>query len=205
MFENDETCQQILLLWFLFLLRCYKIRHCSLQEIQNKYSLITEYYCVGTIGQTWVLGGWLNTQRASSICQWTRRGIQRPISASHFPRADDQGLALTFVFFMRLLRVIVVPCWFFIVSCKSFFCRVGTLWLWHAGSGVVACRLSRSAAGKSLGFLGGSAGKESACNARDPGSIPGSGRIPWRRKWQPTPVSLPGESHEQRSLGSYSP
>ena len=39
MFENDKTCQQILLLWFLFLLRCYKIRHCSLQEIQNKYSL----------------------------------------------------------------------------------------------------------------------------------------------------------------------
>ena len=56
-----------------------------------------------------------------------------------------------------------------------------------------------------FGFPGGSAGKESACNARDPGSIPGSGRIPWRRKWQPTPVSLPGESHKQRSLGGYSP
>ena len=26
------------------------------------------------------------------------------------------------------------------------------------------------------------------------------GKIPWRRAWQPTPVSLPGESHEQRSL-----
>ena len=26
-----------------------------------------------------------------------------------------------------------------------------------------------------------------------------------RRKWQPTPVSLPGESHGQRSLGGYSP
>ena len=25
-------------------------------------------------------------------------------------------------------------------------------------------------------------------------------KIPWRRKWQPTPVFLPGESHEQRSL-----
>jgi len=25
-------------------------------------------------------------------------------------------------------------------------------------------------------------------------------QIPWRRKWQPTPVSLPGESHGQRSL-----
>ena len=30
-------------------------------------------------------------------------------------------------------------------------------------------------------------------------------RIPWRRKWQPTPVILPGEFHEQRSLAGYSP
>ena len=27
---------------------------------------------------------------------------------------------------------------------------------------------------------------------------------PWRRKWQPTPVFLPGESHGQRSLAGYS-
>ena len=27
----------------------------------------------------------------------------------------------------------------------------------------------------------------------------------WRRKWQPTPVFLPGESHGQRSLVSYNP
>ena len=33
--------------------------------------------------------------------------------------------------------------------------------------------------------------------------IPGSGRLPWRRKWQPTPVFLPGESHGQRSLVGY--
>ena len=31
------------------------------------------------------------------------------------------------------------------------------------------------------------------------------GKIPWRRKWQPTPVSLPGKSHGQRSLVGYSP
>ena len=31
------------------------------------------------------------------------------------------------------------------------------------------------------------------------------GKIPWRRKWQPTPVFLPGESHGQRSLAGYSP
>ena len=30
-------------------------------------------------------------------------------------------------------------------------------------------------------------------------------KIPWRRKRQPTPVSLPGKSHGQRSLVGYSP
>ena len=29
--------------------------------------------------------------------------------------------------------------------------------------------------------------------------------MPWRRKWQPTQVSLPGKSHGQRSLAGYSP
>ena len=31
------------------------------------------------------------------------------------------------------------------------------------------------------------------------------GKIPWRRKWQRTPVSLPGKSHGQRSLVDCSP
>ena len=31
------------------------------------------------------------------------------------------------------------------------------------------------------------------------------GKIPWRRKWQPTPVFLPEESHGPRSLAGYSP
>jgi len=30
------------------------------------------------------------------------------------------------------------------------------------------------------------------------------GKIPWRRKWQPTPVFLPEKSHGQRSLAGYS-
>ena len=30
-------------------------------------------------------------------------------------------------------------------------------------------------------------------------------KIPWRRKWQPTPIFLPGISHGQRSLAGYSP
>jgi len=30
-------------------------------------------------------------------------------------------------------------------------------------------------------------------------------KIPWKRKWQPTPVFLPGQFHEQRSMAGYSP
>ena len=38
-----------------------------------------------------------------------------------------------------------------------------------------------------------------------PGFDPWVGKIPWRRKWQPTPVSLPGKSHGHRSLAGCSP
>ena len=56
-----------------------------------------------------------------------------------------------------------------------------------------------------VGFPGSSAGKESACQCRRPEFGPSVGKIPQRRKWQPTPVFLPGESHGQRSLAGYSP
>ena len=56
-----------------------------------------------------------------------------------------------------------------------------------------------------LGFPGGARGKNLPANARDMGSMPWVENIPWRRKWPPTPVCLPGESHGQRSLAGYSP
>ena len=37
------------------------------------------------------------------------------------------------------------------------------------------------------------------------GSVPGLGRLPWRRKWKPTPVFLPGKFNEQRSLADDNP
>ena len=40
---------------------------------------------------------------------------------------------------------------------------------------------------------------------RTHGFDPWVGKTPWRRKWRPTPVFLPGKSHEQRSLAGYSP
>ena len=55
---------------------------------------------------------------------------------------------------------------------------------------------------------GGSSGKENTCNARkirDVGLMPESERFHWRRKWQPTPVFLPGEFHGDMSLGHYHP
>ena len=42
-------------------------------------------------------------------------------------------------------------------------------------------------------------------DTRDPGSIPGLGRFPWRRKRPPSAVFLPGEAHGQRSPVGYGP
>ena len=53
-----------------------------------------------------------------------------------------------------------------------------------------------------MGFPSGSAVRILKC--RDTGSIPGWGRSPWRRAWQPTPVFLLEKSHGQRSLANYS-
>ena len=65
-----------------------------------------------------------------------------------------------------------------------------------------------------MGFLGGANGKEPALRTpllmqeivKRHGFDPrGVGKLPWRRKWLPTPVFLSGESHAQRSLAGYSP
>ena len=52
-----------------------------------------------------------------------------------------------------------------------------------------------------MGFPGGSDGKEPTCQCRrwkKCGFNPWVRKIPWRRKWQPTPVFLPGKSHMDR-------
>ena len=59
-----------------------------------------------------------------------------------------------------------------------------------------------------LGFPGGAGGKESTYQCR---RCKGHRFDPWirkislRRKWQPTPVLLPGKFHGLRSLAGYSP
>ena len=57
-------------------------------------------------------------------------------------------------------------------------------------------------------FPGGTTGKESTCQCsklKRRRLNPWVKKIPWRRKWQPTPVFLPGKFHGQRSLAGCSP
>ena len=56
-----------------------------------------------------------------------------------------------------------------------------------------------------IGFPGNSVGNESASQCRRRGFNPWVGKIPWKRKWQPTQVFFPGKSHAQRSLVGYRP
>jgi len=59
-----------------------------------------------------------------------------------------------------------------------------------------------------MGFPSGASGREPARQRRGYKRLkfdPWVGKIPWRRKWQPTPVVLPEEYHGQRSLAGYSP
>ena len=50
-------------------------------------------------------------------------------------------------------------------------------------------------------------GKQYTCQGgrhKQCGFDPWVGKISWRRKWQPTPIFLPGEAHGQRNLVGYS-
>ena len=59
-----------------------------------------------------------------------------------------------------------------------------------------------------VGFPGGARAKEPTCQCKRhkrPEFNPWVGKIPWRRKWQHSPIFLPGESHGERSLVGYGP
>ena len=88
--------------------------------------------------------------------------------------------------------------------------RDGGAW-WAAVYGVAQSRtrLKRLSSSSSLLLLGlpwGLSGKNPPASAETErlGLKPWVRGIPWRRRWQPSPVFLPGESHGQRSLAGYS-
>ena len=73
---------------------------------------------------------------------------------------------------------------------------------WYLGLTHFTCVLSLSIV---LGLPRWHSGKETTCQCRRRQFSPWVRKIPWRRKWQPTLVSLHGKSHGQRSLAGYSP
>ena len=81
--------------------------------------------------------------------------------------------------------------------------------LWTCASfclGYSLCRLSYDFC--CFSFSDSANGKESTCQCRRCKRRrlnPWVGKIPWRRKWQPTPEFFPGKFHGQRSLAGCSP
>ena len=68
-----------------------------------------------------------------------------------------------------------------------------------------ACQLRRRGEHAGQNFSSSRSSASSLIRGIKAGFDPWVGKIPWRRAWPPTPVFLPGESHEQRSLPGYSP
>ena len=69
---------------------------------------------------------------------------------------------------------------------------------------IVLCQASNA----KIGLPRWHSGKESTCQYRRCKRhwfYPWVRKVPWRRKWQPVPVFLPGKFHRQWSLEGYSP
>ena len=78
----------------------------------------------------------------------------------------------------------------------------------HGGGRRTGCRRRPGARKKNTGNMARPSGKpawDPTCVWVAVGSHLSRQEIPWRRKWQPTPVFLSGKSHGQRSLVGYSP
>ena len=137
---------------------------------------------------------WVNTGLAGGLALWVPGYVEPPFSScTKGGRRKCTGDLGTF----SALPLICWVTWALLNSpgLSLFVCKMGN------SEEMQQCALDSLAV---KGLSSSSDGKASACNA-DLGSIPGLGRFPRRRKWQPTAVFLPEESHGQRSLAGYSP
>ena len=79
----------------------------------------------------------------------------------------------------------------------------GKIWQYYTHYKFISSSLFSSL--RSYCFPGGSEVTSVCLQCRRHSFDPWVRKIPWRRKWQPTPALLPGESHGGRSLVGYSP
>ena len=159
----------------------------SLKTIQQKLSLNPGPHCLSTTESS---DSWKN------ILCWSisssHVSLSEPVSPRHQTVLEKEPLTLD-------ASSPVATCW---ASFLVF--EIAT-----------QCLLEAPVPGRvSVLFFGGSGPSSTPLQDRGPRSAPQAsvsrhypwaGKIPWRREWQPTPVFLPGEFHEQRSLVGYSP
>ena len=130
-----------------------------------------------------------------------------PLLASYFTKKREVEAPTTKDFHYH-----IHPCSSLLPAC---YCRlITTVSTWR--NSVLECRIPsysrmllqyitmESNMYKCMGFPHGSVGKI-CLQCRRPGFDSWVGKTPWRRKWQSTPVFLPGKSHGERSLAGYSP
>ena len=93
--------------------------------------------------------------------------------------------------------------WLFVLLMVSFALqKLLSLVRSHAIGWIVKCTHTCNMGGLPILW---SSGKESTCWCRRCRFNPWVEKIPWRKKWQPIPVFLPGKLRGQMSLVSYSP
>ena len=119
-----------------------------------------------------------------------------------FIHLTADGYLSCFYFWLQgimLLRTFLCIC--LLVDISTFF-PPRFIYLWLCWIFITVHRLSPAAMSRLPWWL---SGKESACQCRGHRFNPRVRQIPWRRKWQPTPVFLPEKCHGPRSLAGYSP
>ena len=109
---------------------------------------------------------------------------------------NDLTLLLSKVHALFLLPQDILLTWPIFVKYSNF------IFLWNENN---SCHINKQEMSQPLGFPGGSAGKESACNAGDLSLIPGLGSSPEGEYGNPRQYSCLENPHGQRSLVGYSP
>ena len=146
--------------------------------------------CIGS----WVLYQWCHLR---SHYYYSKR-IQIRTSQGKTCRGWNPGLGMFPLWGLPILRYTLPSC-------------IGVCRYIHGALPIQKAHLSSGVQRFYLGFVEGipvcTNGKESTCQCRRHrrlGFDPWVRKIPWRSKWQPTPVFLPGKSHGQRSQAFYS-
>ena len=104
-----------------------------------------------------------------------------------------------FLFFPCIILCSLIPAYLDFTlkeTVSHSFCLGSVLCSREPSANQILCTLHRD-------FPGGSDGKVSCLQCRRPGFNSWVGKVLWRRKWQPTPVLLPGKSQGQRSVVGY--